>query len=115
MDKITNANHRMLHLSLKHEPFEVMISGEKDKEYRKPSKWILSRVNNNNNNYGYVKFVNGYGSDKPYFICEYKGFESNIIKEKITYSNGLDVIVDEGDIIISLGKIVESGNMVIKI
>jgi hypothetical protein len=33
---------KILHLTLSKLPFEVMATGEKTTEYRKPSKWILS-------------------------------------------------------------------------
>lgn len=55
-----------LNLSLHKLPFDVMLTGEKDKEYRKPSKWIVSRLYNKDGTlkkYDVVKFVNGYGHD----------------------------------------------------
>lgn len=55
-----------------------MVTGEKREEFRKPSKWMLSRMFNKNKDgsksfkkYDLVKFVNGYGNDKPYFIAEF--------------------------------------------
>lgn len=72
-----SAKLKILHLSLKKEPFEVMVTGEKNQEFRKPTKWILSRLYNKDGtpkHYDVVKFTNGYGKDKPQFVCEYKGF-----------------------------------------
>jgi len=58
--------------------------------------------------YNIVKFTNGYGSDEPYFICEYKGF--NISKKSESFViDKLEIKVDKGDYIIHLGKILEIG------
>ena len=79
-----------LYLTLKKKPFDIMISGEKKFEYRNNSKWIESRLINSKNNepkkYKYIKFTNGYGHNRPYFICEYKGFKK-IYNIKKKYSN----------------------------
>ena len=56
-----------LKLTLKKEWFLLMLSGKKKQEYRKPSRWIESRIADKS--YQFIKFTNGYGSDKPYFIC----------------------------------------------
>ena len=100
---------KTLFLSLQKSPFEVMITGEKVKEYRKPSKWILSRLVNKT--YDNAKFVNGYGNDKPYFIAEYINYEFANDNYILTYSNGLIVNVEIGDVIINLGKIIDVGNI----
>ena len=61
-----------LYLTLKKQAFDVMKTGEKKEEYRKESKWIMSRLNKD---YKYVKFTNGYRKESPSFIVEYKGWE----------------------------------------
>jgi CRISPR/Cas system-associated endonuclease/helicase Cas3 len=100
---------KTLFLSLKKEPFDVMVTGEKSDEYRKPSKWIKSRLLDKD--YDVVKMTNGYGPDKRYFIAEYYGFKISSFNQSIEYSNGLIVNVGRGDIIISLGEIIETGNL----
>lgn len=90
-------------------PFEVMVKGEKNSEFRRPSDWIKSRLLSKS--YDVVKFVNGYGADKPYFIAKYLGFIRTHSDTSITYSNGLIVNVEEGDYIIHLGEIIETGNL----
>lgn len=103
-----------LNLSLHKLPFDVMLTGEKDKEYRKPSKWIVSRLYNKDGTlkkYDVVKFVNGYGHDKPYFVCEYLGFEICTRQFTDVYSNGFEVEVYAGDYIIKLGKVLHKGNI----
>lgn len=85
-----------------------MVSDNKKCEYRKPSKWIKSRLFGKE--YDFAKFVNGYGNDKPYFIVEYKGYFTSENESTQTYPN-LVVVVEAGDIIIRLGKIVERGNL----
>ena len=84
-----------------------MVSGKKNVEYRKPSKWIISRLEKE---YDFIKFTNGYGSDKPYFICEYNGFEISK-QSKIVYLDNSKIEVEEGSYMINLGKILEIGNV----
>lgn len=107
---------RMLHLSLKREPFAVMVTGEKQEEFRKNSHWIRSRLFDKNENpreYDYIKFVNGYGSDKPYFICKWGDFfECYTDCAPREYSNGLKIEgIGKGDFIIYCGDIIERGNL----
>lgn len=97
-----------LYLTLKKSPFEVMITGEKNEEFRKPSKWIESRLIDKNGQpkkYDNVKFVNGYGTDKPHFCADYKGFEKSKSNQTIKYSNGLIVNVEKGDYKIKIGSV----------
>jgi len=85
-----------------------MIQGIKTKEYRAPSKWIETRLIGKN--YDLIKFVNGYGSDKPFFICEYKGYEINNKKKFAQYDNN-KIEINKGDYVINLGKIIQKGNL----
>jgi len=102
---------KVLFLTLKKEAFDVMVTGEKTIEFRKPSKWIKSRLFSKE--YDIILFRNGYGNDKPFFTCKYYGYESVKDTEvrKAHYSNGLVVNVKEGDIQIKLGPIIEKGNL----
>lgn len=107
---------RTLNLTLKKPPFDTMLSGEKTLEYREPTDWIISRLFDKKGfrkKYDTVKFVNGYGSDKPYFIAEFKGWEPVYLKShKINYPSGFELQIEEGYyIVIKLGKILESGNL----
>lgn len=107
---------RMLHLSLKREPFAVMVTGEKQEEFRKHSEWIRSRLFDKDENpreYDYIKFVNGYGADKPYFICKWGAFfECYMDCSTREYSNGLKIEgIGKGDFIIYCGDIIERGNL----
>lgn len=101
---------KILHLTLSKKPFEVMVTGEKTTEYRNPSQWIISRLEGKD--YDFVKFVNGYGQDKPYFIAKFRGWESEIKPHTIEYSNGLKVKSDKGTVKIYVGQIVDTGNLV---
>lgn len=108
--------NRILHLSLKKAPFDVMISGEKYEEFRKNSEWIRSRLFDqlgNEKEYDLIKFTNGYGSNKPYLICEYGGFmECYVDIAERRYSNGLIINgIGKGDFIIYCGEIVACGNL----
>lgn len=107
---------RLLKLSLKKKPFDVMITGEKPIEFRKDtkSKWIRSRLlteNGDKREYDGVLFTNGYGNDKPYFIARYRGFTLALQDFEKEYSNGLTVDVEEGDFQIYLGEIIAKGNV----
>lgn len=99
---------RVLKLTLSKKPFEVMVTGEKTKEYRRPSKWILSRLINKE--YDVVEFTNGYGKDKPRFTCEYRGYLISASERSITFSNGLALDVKSGDVVILLGKVISVEN-----
>jgi hypothetical protein len=100
---------RILHLTLKKLPFDVMLSGEKRIEYRISSQWMMSRLEGKN--YDLIKFVNGYGIDKPYFFSKYEGWEIEMNDNVINYSNGLIVESKKGTIKIKLGEIIEKGNL----
>jgi hypothetical protein len=98
---------KILYLTLKKPQFEVTNSGEKKKEYRRRSDWILSRLINKN--YDLVKFTNGYGKNKPSFYCEFISWKYTN-KNTFNYSNGLIVNVADGDIEIELGKVIQKIN-----
>ncbi len=53
---------RVLRLTLKRKWFDMVANGEKKEEYRQPSKWILSRLENKE--YDRVEFKNGYGYER---------------------------------------------------
>lgn len=104
----------ILYLSLKKAPFEVMVTGEKPREYRKTGDWIKSRLIHKNGTqkvYGIVHFTNGYGPDKPFFQATYQGCYLSTVNETITYSNGLVVDIEIGDTVICLGTIIQRGNL----
>lgn len=105
-----NSKIKILRLTLKKEPFDVMVTGEKRYEFRNPSKWIFSRLYNKMGmpiHYDFVEFTNGYGKGKPMFLCEYKGFiqlSHGIHTEP--YSNGFHIgFLPSGTVQIELGKI----------
>lgn len=107
---------KTLHLPLNAEPFEVMETGKKDLEFRKPGNWILCRLQNKDGTrkkIDFIKFVNGYGNHRPYFICKYKGFWIAQHPMVYEYSNGLRVEVEVGDVVIRCGEVVERGNAVV--
>lgn len=109
MSKSAVGGCRILHLTLSKMPFEVMVTGEKSTEYREPSKWILSRLQGKK--YDLIKFVNGYGSDKPYFIAKFRGWEIETNPYSVDFSNGLKVTTKKGTVKIYAGEIVERGNL----
>lgn len=95
----------ILHLSLKKEWFDLMVVGKKTTEYREPTDWIIKRLEKD---YDVIKFTNGYGKDRPYFICEFKGFEISTKSEVVVFDKA-KVNVTKGIYKIYLGKILENG------
>lgn len=93
---------KILHLSLKQKPFEVMKSGEKLLEFRRPSKWICSRLMNGFifRKYDYIKFTNGYGNERPCFLARHKSTKIATYSYTVNYSNGLTIDVEPGDYVI---------------
>lgn len=92
-----------------------MVTGEKDEEFRENSQWIRSRLFDKEGkpkNYDLIKFTNGYGSDKPYFICKYVDFMECYMPIERKYSDGSEIKgIGKGDFIIMLGEIIERGNI----
>lgn len=83
-----------LHLSLYKKWFDEILNGTKKIEYREIKPYynkLLNKV------YDEVKFVNGYGNDRPYLVIKI----TKIIKNNEYYE-------------IHLGKIIETGNMYVK-
>lgn len=97
-----------LKLTLKKDAFDCMKTGEKTREFRKPSDWIKSRLVSRN--YKYVEFRNGYADTMPSFTCHYLGYEIATRAERIVYST-ITVFVEPGDYIIKLGEITQSKNL----
>lgn len=105
---------KTLHLTLTKVPFDLMITGEKTVEFRKPTQWIKSRLWDKNGSlkqYDVVKFTNGYGRDKPYFIADFKTVNLSPFEDHFQNYTGLSVMIRKGDIKIFFGKILEKGNL----
>ena len=113
---------KILTLTLNKKPFDVMITGEKNREYRKMKEG--SKIKKGNRGklydiktnytqpkiYDYVEFTNGYGKERPSFTALFiKTSIINSVNE--TYSNGLTVKYDEPVYCIELGDIIETKNI----
>ena len=59
--------------------------------------------------YDVVKFVHGYGRNRPWFVCRLRKIDRCIEEFTATYSNGLSVTVYKDDIILHLGEIIAQG------
>lgn len=104
---------KVLRLIIKKEAFDVMVTGEKKIEYRKPSRWIQGRLfdkDGRKRKYDVVEFRNGYKSDSPCFIAGFLGFKQCDIPHCKDYSNGLRVDVLGGDYMIFLGDVTYISN-----
>lgn len=101
---------QVLRLTLKKAPFDVMLSGEKKHEYRRPSDYIKSRLTRD---YDYIVFYNGgyTGGNLPWIAFKAHGWDEASEPANLEFSNGLRVAVAYGDIIIHLGDLVAFGNL----
>lgn len=78
-------NIQTLPLTLKQPWFNLMLTGEKTKEYRDPNKWIISRLFWQQNLYfpkkfDKIRFTNGYGAHRPWFEVEFLGVNKAILE-----------------------------------
>jgi len=88
---------------------EVLLLRLKKKiEIRKPSEWVKSRLDNRN--YRSIRFINGYGKDKPYFVCRYNSYEIATKNQILTFDDK-QVKIEIGDYLIHLGEIADKGNL----
>jgi len=104
---------KVLFLVLKTEPFKVMVTGEKNEEYRTIGNWMNQRLFNKHGckrEYDYVKFVLGMDANSPFFICKFNGIK--LVKHiRKKYSSGFEVNFDDEHYGIILGEIVSKGNL----
>lgn len=107
-----SATHKKstLNLTLKEGPFWLMSTGIKQLEIRKPSQWIISRLENKDGTpkqHHDVLFVNGYGKQRPRFKMLYEGYIIASADYTLIYTlNSITHTYEvcKGDYIIVLGK-----------
>jgi hypothetical protein len=98
---------RVLHLTLHKAAFDAIADGYKTEEYRKPRKWIKSRLEGKE--YDAVLFVNGYGRHRPWMLMEFKGHRvHNSVPFSVKYLNRLKVQVEQGDYVIEIGRSIDA-------
>lgn len=95
--KIEEETRKILHLTLTKKWFDMIYSGIKKEEYREIKEYWDKRLSKE---YDIIKFVNGYGSDRPTILIECLGIE--IGKGNTEWGGG-----DEDVYIIKLGEILE--------
>jgi len=61
---------KILHLTLKKKWFDMILSGEKQEEYREIKPYWIKRLSNKT--YNAILFRNGYAKNAPEFLIEYK-------------------------------------------
>lgn len=107
---VPDVDVKVLTLVLKKQWYDLMVTGEKDKEFRRPSQWMKSRLidkNGNSREYKFVKFVCGYQRDAKYFLCLYEGFGTGYDNTYTFKSSpGLNLKVNPEDYVLFLGKVV---------
>jgi hypothetical protein len=104
-----------LKLSLKKGPYDVMVSGEKKKEYREVKPWMTSRLVDSKTGqdkpYDRIEFRNGRAAHSPAFTVSYKGYKLQEAGVYVKFSH--DVEWDsrgKPTYIISLGADIEIVN-----
>jgi len=94
-----------LHLTLYKKWFELMLSGEKNIEYRERKAYWYAKLGEGRwKRYDKVKFVNGYGSNRPWMIRELLTVDFLIFDGLECYAIFLGKILKKGNI-----KLVEEG------
>jgi hypothetical protein len=75
---------KYLELTLKKQWFVMIARGEKREEYRADSRWIMSRLEDEDGDkhYDAVRFRNGYSPDSPVCTAEYLGWNYGFGKRK---------------------------------
>ena len=87
---------KILHLTLKKKPFDLIASGKKKEEYREAKTyWINRLLRKDKKMFDEIYFKNGYKKDSPFMRVECKG---------------IDLRVDDNIFVIKLGKILETKN-----
>jgi hypothetical protein len=81
----------LLTLSLYKEYFDQILSGEKKIEYRQRSEHWDKRLSKQ---YDTVKFINGYGNDRPWLVCQVTKIEKDNYEWRV-----------------HLGEVLDSGNL----
>lgn len=107
------ANNKVLVLSVTKQWFDLMETGEKTSEFRKPTKFIKDRLFNKDGSakqYDYILINNGYGYHLPLFIAKYDGFGTGY-NNQYTFSDGSTLNVSHEDYNIFLGKIIYKANI----
>lgn len=111
---IIPSGSRVLRLSLKKQWFDLMVTGQKNTEFRKPTTWMKSRLEGRKPRpqglYDFVLFTNGYGAHLPWFLARYENYSIAEFPHRITYG-GHAIAVERGDIKIHLGPVIQSGNL----
>jgi len=100
---------KVLHLTLKKHWFELILSGKKKTEYREIKPYWNKRFIKNKeefNQFDYIHFTNGYGSDKPYMKINFRGFDTS---DNLPPKNNEPFI--ERCWALKLGEIFEVGNI----
>lgn len=106
---------RVLTLNVKQYWYDMMVTGDKNFEIRRPSDWMRSRLTRRfgqysriDNSFKGVRFINGYDRFSPRFIADFLGYE--VTKEDSTwdiperYGGGV-LAIPKGYYYIKLGKV----------
>ena len=86
---------RVLHLTLYLEWFEQIAKGIKKFEYRDRTPYWAKRIENRA--YDEIRFVNGYGSHRPFMRVQYLGWEVDNLKAPDIYALELGDILEIGN------------------
>jgi len=101
---------KILKLTIKKQWFDLILSGKKTHEYREVKKHWDSRLYKNRNliMYDEILFINGYGAHRPYMLVKFNNVKK--VNGNIVGANN-EILNKEEYYKISLGKVVQSGNI----
>lgn len=96
---------RVLKLTLKRAPFEVMITGEKRCVFLRPSKKMQDRLFSPDGSAVKYDLVEVRSGPKNRFQRPWEGTQRALISHYKKYSNGHESRVEKGDVSILLGRV----------
>jgi hypothetical protein len=105
-------NKRVLHLTLERKWFDLIAQGKKTSEYREYKDHWKSRLvsaGKGFRKFDEVRFVNGYGSDRPFMRVEFVDTRLHI-GHRCRPQNGEIMEPYKHYFVIYLGRILEIGN-----
>lgn len=94
---------KILSMPIKKQWFDMILAGDKKEEYRAVTKFYTSRLVYKG--ITHLKFINGYGRDKPFLVVELKNIIIGTGKEE------WGAVLGEQYYVLGLGEVIERGNL----
>ncbi|MGB0991718.1 MAG: ASCH domain-containing protein [Akkermansiaceae bacterium] len=98
----------LLHMTLKRQWFDMILSGEKKEEYRELKEYWITRLSDPSKGYTHIKFRNGYSKECPWMIVELKEITSGYGKPRWGCPVSECIILKLGEVISSNSELTDS-------